>query len=730
MSSQMSQDNEEIFEENVSSDSTTPPLYTTPPPHSVAQPNLNSEPNHAATKKGSAKTKTKNVTKKPRPPRSTTPPPSTEQEELAPTLKASDYTPQNELEQNIFDELIDDVILDIVFDMHRKAKTGQLDLGSVISNTPGYDIFGQSYTALSNSLSTECLNCGRQFAASRYAPHLEKCLGLGGRPSRRRAAANNDKKQNDNDEDDNNGNSNSGNHHSSNSDSNGNNSNGGNQGNNSRNNHSSNRNMEISPKKSDSKHSRKESKNEIRTIEENPEINITHKKRPFPVVKTSTSSQTPMKTTENSTTETTIQTPFYTSPSTLSPPTPQIQSIQSVPNAQPPPVATQQSVQTIHTPQNPPVQPLSHSQNIQQQPQHHQQQQQNHQSVQNVQNLSHPLSPVGQNPSYSVQMSQSPTLHSIPNPHQNPQFFQTPNPPNIQFLQQHNQTHQQQLQHQQPHQQYQQQQQQPQNYQSPPNSQNFPSPHVQAVMPNRQPNLYYINQPSGVQLSPQYPIASNPHNSPLLSSVNPNPMSLNPNPNPTHDMNKPRQNLYYAKNYTPNYQTNPPSQPVNDKQTFVSTPQPNFSTPPQTNFIDNSPKFYPTYSNVPNAANVQHFQGNGYPQYKYLTEIPLPPSPIQYNQSTHVIASPQMVPQRVDYMSDNSPVIDSSHSTPTLTPPTHFYNERVENVNQFTNQGNPNMNYTPPNNVGYSSPQTYTKSTFYPQNPPKFNLNSSYGYTT
>jgi hypothetical protein len=27
----------------------------------------------------------------------------------------------------------------------------------------------------------ECTNCNRSFAASRYAPHLEKCLGIAGR---------------------------------------------------------------------------------------------------------------------------------------------------------------------------------------------------------------------------------------------------------------------------------------------------------------------------------------------------------------------------------------------------------------------------------------------------------------------------------------------------------------------------------------------------------------------
>eukprot|EP00179_Madagascaria_erythrocladioides_P008852 CAMPEP_0198326198 /NCGR_PEP_ID=MMETSP1450-20131203/13793_1 /TAXON_ID=753684 ORGANISM="Madagascaria erythrocladiodes, Strain CCMP3234" /NCGR_SAMPLE_ID=MMETSP1450 /ASSEMBLY_ACC=CAM_ASM_001115 /LENGTH=114 /DNA_ID=CAMNT_0044030147 /DNA_START=24 /DNA_END=368 /DNA_ORIENTATION=- len=35
----------------------------------------------------------------------------------------------------------------------------------------------------------ECSNCGSSIAAARYAPHLEKCLGRGGRHSSRAASA-------------------------------------------------------------------------------------------------------------------------------------------------------------------------------------------------------------------------------------------------------------------------------------------------------------------------------------------------------------------------------------------------------------------------------------------------------------------------------------------------------------------------------------------------------------
>jgi len=76
-----------------------------------------------------------------------------------------------------------------VFEMHRKLKLGLLCLNcdsvySDVINRPGYDIFGQSITEIQNSESFECLNCKRSVVASRYAPHLEKCMGFGRNSSR------------------------------------------------------------------------------------------------------------------------------------------------------------------------------------------------------------------------------------------------------------------------------------------------------------------------------------------------------------------------------------------------------------------------------------------------------------------------------------------------------------------------------------------------------------------
>ncbi|ORZ16152.1 hypothetical protein BCR41DRAFT_61519 [Lobosporangium transversale] len=51
----------------------------------------------------------------------------------------------------------------------------------------GLDIFGQNPQA-NNSQTYDCVHCQRSFPAQRYAPHLEKCLGLSGRSSSRAAS--------------------------------------------------------------------------------------------------------------------------------------------------------------------------------------------------------------------------------------------------------------------------------------------------------------------------------------------------------------------------------------------------------------------------------------------------------------------------------------------------------------------------------------------------------------
>jgi hypothetical protein len=90
---------------------------------------------------------------------------------------------------SIYLELLDDIVLDIAFEMHRKLKLGLLCLNcdsvySDVIHKSGCDIFGQTATEISSSDSFECVNCKRLVVASRYAPHLEKCMGFGRNASR------------------------------------------------------------------------------------------------------------------------------------------------------------------------------------------------------------------------------------------------------------------------------------------------------------------------------------------------------------------------------------------------------------------------------------------------------------------------------------------------------------------------------------------------------------------
>lgn len=56
-------------------------------------------------------------------------------------------------------------------------------LSTEIVDQPGLDIFGQVYNQWKNK-ECVCPNCSRSIAASRFAPHLEKCLGMGRNSSR------------------------------------------------------------------------------------------------------------------------------------------------------------------------------------------------------------------------------------------------------------------------------------------------------------------------------------------------------------------------------------------------------------------------------------------------------------------------------------------------------------------------------------------------------------------
>jgi len=98
--------------------------------------------------------------------------------------------------EDILETLIDDVVLGICFDLHRAVKTGIYEAIEYEDNSAPHpiaghvDVFGHTVSTVTGlpSLKTvpqiECPNCKRQLAASRFAPHLEKCMGMGRNSSR------------------------------------------------------------------------------------------------------------------------------------------------------------------------------------------------------------------------------------------------------------------------------------------------------------------------------------------------------------------------------------------------------------------------------------------------------------------------------------------------------------------------------------------------------------------
>ncbi|XP_041969939.1 SAGA-associated factor 11 homolog [Aricia agestis] len=102
----------------------------------------------------------------------------------------------------IFDSVCDDVTLGFIFEFHHGLKTGLTDLiegekeddeGFKIVNSPECDVFGFSILKKTPDSNCSCPNCERPVSATRFAPHLEKCMGMGRNSSRiasRRIASN------------------------------------------------------------------------------------------------------------------------------------------------------------------------------------------------------------------------------------------------------------------------------------------------------------------------------------------------------------------------------------------------------------------------------------------------------------------------------------------------------------------------------------------------------------
>ncbi|KAK3843481.1 MAG: hypothetical protein J3R72DRAFT_111070 [Linnemannia gamsii] len=104
----------------------------------------------------------------------------------------SNATSLASLSFEILGDLLDEIVLDVVSEAHRDVKNMRTVCPICKTKCRNYvvragqDIFGQNPQP--NSQSFECVHCQRSFPAQRYAPHLEKCLGLAGRSSSRAAS--------------------------------------------------------------------------------------------------------------------------------------------------------------------------------------------------------------------------------------------------------------------------------------------------------------------------------------------------------------------------------------------------------------------------------------------------------------------------------------------------------------------------------------------------------------
>ncbi|KAK2119452.1 Ataxin-7-like protein 3 [Saguinus oedipus] len=108
------------------------------------------------------------------------------------SLSGLDNSKLEAIAQEIYADLVEDSCLGFCFEVHRAVKCGYFFLdGMDPDGMKDFEIVGQP---------------GRSIAASRFAPHLEKCLGMGQNSSRianRRIANSNNMNKSESEQEDN-----------------------------------------------------------------------------------------------------------------------------------------------------------------------------------------------------------------------------------------------------------------------------------------------------------------------------------------------------------------------------------------------------------------------------------------------------------------------------------------------------------------------------------------------
>lgn len=85
----------------------------------------------------------------------------------------------------LYNSLLDEAIAGVVFEVHYATKTGlsramegkpEDNEPYSLVDVPDYDVFGANIAKI--AMDCTCPICDRTVAASRFAPHLEKCMGM------------------------------------------------------------------------------------------------------------------------------------------------------------------------------------------------------------------------------------------------------------------------------------------------------------------------------------------------------------------------------------------------------------------------------------------------------------------------------------------------------------------------------------------------------------------------
>ncbi|KAJ3035901.1 Ataxin-7-like protein 3 [Rhizophlyctis rosea] len=105
---------------------------------------------------------------------------------------------KDKLTDAVFDDIVYECMMEIIYETHREDKL-ERQICQVcrhqcraFGRAPGLDIYGQN-PANTNGEKYECEKCKTKQVPSRYAPHLENCLGLGRRQARQRNATASDR---------------------------------------------------------------------------------------------------------------------------------------------------------------------------------------------------------------------------------------------------------------------------------------------------------------------------------------------------------------------------------------------------------------------------------------------------------------------------------------------------------------------------------------------------------